>query len=66
MILRHACYNALFDNPGAKDRFPDGMTAADILGEIRRVHGKDAFPYVSILDVCDTMNELKADGFFND
>lgn len=39
------------------DRFPDGITAGDVLGEIRRRFGPDVFPLISFPDVHDAMSE---------
>lgn len=57
MTLLDACREVMAD-PDTKRYYPDGLNAAEILLEIRSRHGDDAFPLVSILDVCDEMRKL--------
>lgn len=54
MTLREACAEVMADD-AVSERYPDGLMARDILGEIRAKHGPDAFALCSILDVCDEM-----------
>lgn len=56
MHLRDACREVMGD-PEVQARYPKGLTAADVLTEIR-VKRPDAFPLVSWLDVHDEMTEF--------
>lgn len=61
MTLLDACREVMSD-PTMKGKYPDGLAAADILNEIRIKHGEDAFPYVSLIDVCDEMEAFYGQG----
>lgn len=54
--LRRCC-GEVMDDAEVRGRYPNGLSAADILTEIR-VKRPGAFPLVSVLDVCDEMNAL--------
>lgn len=55
--LREACKEVMEDAE-VRARYPKGLNSGDILGEIRKKKGDDAFPLVSILDVHDEMDAL--------
>jgi hypothetical protein len=57
--LSEACQEVVADLEIRAD-YPEGLMAKDILFEIRVKHGPDAFPLVSIIDVCDEMEALYA------
>lgn len=57
MTLMEACREVMAD-PAMRSRYPEGLMARDILGEIRAKHGDDAFALCSIIDVCDEMQKL--------
>ena len=59
MTLFEACREVMLDKSvTSKYRDVGGLQARDILAEIRIKHGADAFPLVSIIDICDEMREL--------
>jgi hypothetical protein len=39
-------------------KYPNGMNAGDILTEVRAKYGADAYPYCTIIDVCDEMDAM--------
>lgn len=57
MHLREACAEVMKDKE-VTGQYPDGMNSSEILWHIRDKHGAEAFPYVSIIDVCDEMRSL--------
>lgn len=59
--LRDCCIEVMNDRE-VVSRYPNGLDGNDILAEIRVKHGPDAFPYVSILDVCDEMTAVYGRG----
>lgn len=60
MHLSEACEEVMLDTDVTK-LYPDGLSGADILREIRRKHG-DAFELCTVLDVCDEMTKLYGRG----
>lgn len=59
MALIDDCEAVMVDpDVHARYRSAGGLTAADILIEIRNKFGQDAYPLVSILDVIDEMHKL--------
>lgn len=52
--LSEACVAVFLDRE--KDRYPDGMNAGDVLTEIRRRWGANAFALCTVIDVADEMD----------
>lgn len=57
MHLRDACQEVMADHEVMK-KYPNGVSSADVLNEIRVKHGDDAFYLCTILDVHDEMEAL--------
>lgn len=57
MTLREACAEVMAD-PAVIARYPDGLDGNDVMTEIRRKHGQDAFALCSVIDVVDEMRAL--------
>ena len=61
MSLLDACREVMRDE-SVTARYPRGLNAADVLTEIRRKHGNDAFPLCTVLDVADEMRAFFGPG----
>lgn len=57
MTLLDACREVMRDHT-VMARYPDGLSAGDVLTEIRTKHGDDAFPLVSVIDVANEMQRF--------
>ena len=60
MTLLDACREVMRRVP--KSAYPDGLSSADVLKEIRVLFGPDAFPLVSVIDVADEMRSFYGPG----
>ena len=55
--LTDACWAVMTDKE-ALARYPEGVSAPDVLDEIRRKFGANAWPLVTWLDVYNEMRDL--------
>lgn len=55
--LLDACWEVMND-PEITARYPKGIAAVEVLEEIRKKRGPDAFPLCTWLDVYDEMKKL--------
>lgn len=54
VTLLDACREVMADEE-VLARYPDGLAPVDILDEIRKKHGPDAFALCTVIDVADEM-----------
>ena len=63
MTLLDACREVMGQPKEHLNReYPEGLSAADVLFEIRLRFGADAFPLVSVIDVADEMRSFYGPG----
>lgn len=55
--LSEACDEIMYDKYGTED-YPRGLNAGDVLMEIRKKFGPEVFPYCTVIDVADELQEL--------
>lgn len=57
MHLSNAC-GYIMEDPSMRDKYPHGMTPAEVLTEIRLKFGYDAFELCTVIDVADELTNL--------